>query len=170
MSDLVSLTPSVLAAGGAILFLLLLLALLMVRRSQLRHSDMLRQQIRHFDKELQKANKQALEVRSVMVGLGQQVSEQQDIILHLSERLKELENADTDGRMYSRASKMVKLGADINELIEECELPKAEAELMLSLQKKMSGREAIPPLSSDPEQRSSAGNQQRSARKPVRRS
>ncbi|QXO18163.1 MULTISPECIES: DUF2802 domain-containing protein [Vibrio] len=169
MSDWVSLTPSVLAAGGAILFVLLLLALLMVRRSQRRHSDMLRQQIRHLDKELQKANKQALEVRSVMVGLGQQVSEQQDIILHLSERLKELENADTDGRMYSRASKMVKLGADINELIEECELPKAEAELMLSLQKKMSGREAIPPLSSDPEQRSSAGNQQRSARKPVRR-
>lgn len=30
---------------------------------------------------------------------------------------------------------MVQLGADINELIEECELPKAEAELMLSLQK-----------------------------------
>lgn len=169
MSDLLSLTPSVLVAGGLLLFVAFILTLLGLRRSQVRHADMMRQQIRHLDKELQKANKQALEVRSVMVGLGQQVSEQQDIILHLSERLKELENADTDGRMYSRASKMVKLGADINELIEECELPKAEAELMLSLQKKMSGRESIPPLSSDPEQRQAAADAKRAARKTARR-
>ncbi|MDW1809124.1 DUF2802 domain-containing protein, partial [Vibrio sp. Vb2362] len=38
----------------------------------------------------------------------------------------------------------------INELIEECELPKAEAELMLSLQKKLAGKEKIPPLSGQP--------------------
>lgn len=170
MSDLLSFTPSVLVAGGGIVLIAIILALLGLRHSLRRQTDMLRQQLRHLDKELQKANKQALEVRSVMVGLGQQVSEQQDIILHLSERLKELENADTDGRMYSRASKMVKLGADINELIEECELPKAEAELMLSLQKKMSGRESIPPLSSDPERRQAAAGDKRVARKPVRRS
>ncbi|MDW2334509.1 DUF2802 domain-containing protein, partial [Vibrio sp. 1069] len=88
--------------------------------------------------------------RSVVVGLGQKVTEQQDIIQHLNERIRELEHADTDGRLYSRATKMVQLGADINELIEECELPKAEAELMLSLQKKLAGKEKIPPLSSQP--------------------
>ena len=86
----------------------------------------------------------------MVVGLGQKVSEQQDVIQHLNERIRELEHADTDGRLYSRASKMVQLGADINELIEECELPKAEAELMLSLQKKLAGKEKIPPLSSQP--------------------
>ncbi len=72
------------------------------------------------------------------------------MIQHLNERIRELEHADTDGRLYSRASKMVQLGADINELIEECELPKAEAELMLSLQKKLAGQEKIPPLSGQP--------------------
>ena len=82
--------------------------------------------------------------------IGQKVTEQQDIIQHLNERIRELEHADTDGRLYSRASKMVQLGADINELIEECELPKAEAELMLSLQKKLAGKEKIPPLSGQP--------------------
>ena len=91
-----------------------------------------------------------------MVGLGQKVSEQQDIIQHLNERITELEQADNDGRLYSRASKMVQLGADINELIEECELPKAEAELMMSLQKKIAGQEKVPPLESSPERQRSA--------------
>jgi len=79
------------------------------------------------------------------------VGEQQDIIQHLNERITELEQVDNDGRLYSRASKMVKLGADINELIEECELPKAEAELMMSLQNKIAGKEKVPPLESSPE-------------------
>ncbi|EKO3383329.1 DUF2802 domain-containing protein [Vibrio fluvialis] len=168
MADLAWLTPPVIAGGSVLIVLLLLLALLRLRRSSSKQADYFRQQLRHLDKELQKSNKQVLEVRSVMVGLGQKVSEQQDIILHLNERLKELENADTDGRLYSRASKMVKLGADINELIEECELPKAEAELMLSLQKKLSGKEAIPPLTSHPERKVAAPGDKRPARKPSR--
>jgi hypothetical protein len=32
---------------------------------------------------------------------------------------------------------MVELGADVNELMQECDLPKAEAELLLRLQQKM---------------------------------
>lgn len=168
MADLAWLTPPVIAGGSVLIVLLLLLALLRLRRSSSKQADYFRQQLRHLDKELQKSNKQVLEVRSVMVGLGQKVSEQQDIILHLNERLKELENADTDGRLYSRASKMVKLGADINELIEECELPKAEAELMLSLQKKLSGKETIPPLTSHPERKVAAPGDKRPARKPSR--
>jgi hypothetical protein len=105
-----------------------------------------RQQKRSLDKDVEKCNKQLLEVRSVLVGLGQKASEQEEIIVHLTERILELENVDNDGRLYTRANKMVRLGADINELIEECELPKAEAELMLSLQKKIAGKEKVPPL------------------------
>jgi uncharacterized coiled-coil protein SlyX len=128
----------VIAGAIALVVLLLLLLLLRVKASQRKVADQLRQQNRHLDKELQKSSKQLLEVRSVVVGLGQRVSEQHDIIQHLNERITELEQEDSDGRMYSRASKMVQLGADLNELIEECELPKAEAELMMSLQKKNS--------------------------------
>ncbi len=141
------------AAGLAALLLLLLIMLLRVKRSQRVTADSLRQKNRSLEKELQKNTKQLLEVRSVMVGLGQKLSEQQDIIQHLNERIVELEQADSDGRLYSRATKMVQLGADINELIEECELPKAEAELMMSLQKKLAGKEKVPPLASSPEQR-----------------
>ncbi|ELF5325132.1 flagellar transcriptional regulator FlrD [Vibrio cholerae] len=153
MVDLIWLTPPVIAGGSVFVVLCIMLALWRLKRGQHRQSETLRQQIRNLDRELQKSNKQLLEVRSVMVGLGQKVSEQQDIIRHLNERLLELENTDADARMYTRASKMVQLGADLNELIQECELPKAEAELMMSLQNKLAGKESIPPLESHPEVR-----------------
>ncbi|HEJ2459649.1 TPA: flagellar transcriptional regulator FlrD [Vibrio cholerae] len=153
MVDLIWLTPPVIAGGPVFVVLCIMLALWRLKRGQHRQSETLRQQIRNLDRELQKSNKQLLEVRSVMVGLGQKVSEQQDIIRHLNERLLELENTDADARLYTRASKMVQLGADLNELIQECELPKAEAELMMSLQNKLAGKESIPPLESHPEVR-----------------
>ncbi len=151
MSELTSLMSPVVAGGIALLVMLIVLVWISLHRALVKQADYFRQQARHADKEQQKVNRQLLEVRQVVVGLGKTVGDQQDIIKHLNERLKELENADTDARLYSRASKMVKLGADIDELIEECELPKAEAELMLSLQKKLQGKEAIPPLTSHPE-------------------
>ncbi|THE32928.1 DUF2802 domain-containing protein [Vibrio cholerae O1 biovar El Tor] len=153
MVDLIWLTPPVIAGGSVFVVLCIMLALWRLKRGQHRQSETLRQQIRNLDRELQKSNKQLLEVRSVMVGLGQKVSEQQDIIRHLNERLLELENTDADARLYTRASKMVQLGADLNELIQECELPKAEAELMMSLQNKLAGKESIPPLEGHPEVR-----------------
>lgn len=150
MAEETLLSLPLILGGLAFVFLVLLLLQLRVRAGLQKQMDQQRAQSRHADKETQKLNKQLLEVRSVVVGLGQKVTEQQDVIQHLNERIRELEHADTDGRLYSRASKMVQLGADINELIEECELPKAEAELMLSLQKKLAGKEKIPPLSSQP--------------------
>lgn len=162
--DMSWMTSAPVVAGAiALIFLFICLALFRLKRGQVRSSEHLRQQNRHLDKELQKANKQLLEVRSVVVGLGQKVSEQQDIIQHLNERITELEQADSDGRLYSRASKMVQLGADVNELIEECELPKAEAELMMSLQNKISGKEKVPPLETRP-QRQKFATKKRSAK------
>ncbi len=147
MADVNLLSLPFIAGSLAFVMLLLFVFPLRIRSALLKKIDQQRVQVRQADKDLQKLNKQLLEVRSVVIGLGQKVTEQQDVIQHLSERIRELEHADTDGRLYSRASKMVQLGADINELIEECELPKAEAELMLSLQKKLAGKEKIPPLS-----------------------
>ncbi|NOI12674.1 DUF2802 domain-containing protein [Vibrio hepatarius] len=151
----------VLAGSLAAVVVLVLIVFMRMKRSQARAFEHARQQNRKLDKELQKANKQLLEVRSVVVGLGQRVSEQQDIIQHLNERITELEQEDSDGRLYSRASKMVQLGADINELIEECELPKAEAELMMSLQKKIAGKEKVPPMESNPERQRALARQRR---------
>ncbi|EGQ9935930.1 DUF2802 domain-containing protein [Vibrio vulnificus] len=148
MVEMFSNSPALLVGAGLFVLLLLVVLQLRIKATLQTRLDSQGQKLRSSEKELQKANKQLLEVRSVVIGLGQRVSEQQEIIQHLTERVVELEQADTDGRLYTRASKMVQLGADVNELIKECELPKAEAELMLSLQKKIAGKEKIPPLSS----------------------
>ena len=130
----------------AFLWLLLLLTQWRMKVQFKKQQALHEEQLRQCEKNLQKQNKQLLEIRSVVVGLGQSLTEQQGVFQHFNERIQELEHTDTDGRLYSRASKMVQLGADIDELIEECELPKAEAELMLSLQKKITGEEKIPSL------------------------
>ncbi|HFQ5326410.1 TPA: DUF2802 domain-containing protein [Vibrio vulnificus] len=148
MVEMFSNSPALLVGAGLFVLLLLVVLQLRIKATLQTRLDSQGQKLSSSEKELQKANKQLLEVRSVVIGLGQRVSEQQEIIQHLTERVVELEQADTDGRLYTRASKMVQLGADVNELIKECELPKAEAELMLSLQKKIAGKEKIPPLSS----------------------
>ncbi|RQW64162.1 DUF2802 domain-containing protein [Vibrio viridaestus] len=147
--------PHLLAGFGTTLFVLLVLIFCLLRMSKNYRArfDQLRQENRTLAKDLQKSGKQIVELRSIAVGLGQSFSEQQDVMRLLAERISELEQEDKDGRLYSRATKMVKLGADIDELIEECELPKAEAELMLSLQKKLAGHEKIPPLEQNPSER-----------------
>ncbi len=143
-------SPILLIGGISIIVLLFAVVLIRIKSVLQQQVQQSRQHVRALEKELQKSSKQLLEVRSVVVGLGQRVTEQQDIIQHLNERVVELEHADTDGRLYTRATKMVQLGAGINELIEECELPKAEAELMMSLQNKLAGKEKVPPLRSNP--------------------
>ncbi|TKF22633.1 DUF2802 domain-containing protein [Vibrio genomosp. F6] len=150
MTNVLSQNIPFLIGGGVLIALLFVLALFRTKQASQKLFDASRLQTRHLEKELQKANKQLLEVRSVVVGLGQRVTEQQDIIKHLNERVVELEHVDTDGRLYTRASKMVQLGASVNELIEECEIPKAEAELMMSLQNKLTGKEKLPPLRGTP--------------------
>lgn len=69
MVDLIWLTPPVIAGGSVFVVLCIMLALWRLKRGQHRQSETLRQQIRNLDRELQKSNKQLLEVRSVMVGL-----------------------------------------------------------------------------------------------------
>ena len=66
--------------------------------------------------------KQFNELRAGTMGMSQKLAE-------MAHHLEELSD-----RQYSRASKMVELGADVNELMRECDLPKAEAELLLRLQ------------------------------------
>lgn len=47
----------------------------------------------------------------------------------------EINSESTEQKLYGRAKKMIEMGADINELVVECEIPRAEAELLISLYK-----------------------------------
>ena len=46
-----------------------------------------------------------------------------------------IDSESTEQKLYGRAKKMIEMGADIDELIVECEIPRAEAELLFSIYK-----------------------------------
>ncbi len=79
------------------------------------------------------ARKQLNELHNAALGSGQRLSELEKGILSLAERQQELVLQDPDSRLYSRAARMVELGAGVEEVMAECEIPKAEAELLISL-------------------------------------
>lgn len=75
------------------------------------------------------------EMRAGMLSIGKRVvavEEQHQELLQLQDAQK---YDDPNAKIYSRAVKMVELGADIEEIIRECELPRAEADLLMSLHK-----------------------------------
>lgn len=54
----------------------------------------------------------------------------------LEAKLHDLENQDSTSRLYTKASKLVASGASVEEIMQECDLPRAEAELVMSLHAK----------------------------------
>ncbi|CZF77220.1 MULTISPECIES: DUF2802 domain-containing protein [Grimontia] len=80
-------------------------------------------------------SKQFNELRAGSIGMSQKLAELSQRFDELLDKQNEMEMQDPDGRLYSRASKMVELGADLRELMEECDLPKAEAELLMNIRK-----------------------------------
>jgi hypothetical protein len=54
-------------------------------------------------------------------------------IEQISEHQQKMQLFDPESKLYNRAMKMVQLGAGLEEIMLECELPRAEAELLLNL-------------------------------------
>ena len=61
--------------------------------------------------------------------LHTQINTQQDI-------LSQLQTDQGDDKFYTRAIKLAKKGADIEEIVTECELPHAEVEMLISVYQK----------------------------------
>lgn len=85
--------------------------------------------------QLESLRKQMMELHSGAIGMGQRLQSVERAMQQVNERQQELTMQDPERRLYSRAAKMVELGADLDEVMSECELPKAEAELLISLRK-----------------------------------
>ena len=87
------------------------------------------------------------ELRGGIIGVGQRVLQletawqrsQQDLqmvaneIEQISEHQQKMQLFNPESKLYNRAMKMVQLGAGLEEIMLECELPRAEAELLLNL-------------------------------------
>ncbi len=61
--------------------------------------------------------------------LQNQLKEQQSLF-------EQIQNQQPEDKLYSRAFKLVELGADIEEIMRECEIPRAEADMLISIHQK----------------------------------
>lgn len=89
--------------------------------------------IKELIKTKESTKKKFGELHSVSLGTGQKILELEKRIINLDEQQQEMTVQAPENKLYTRAVKMVELGADLEEIMNECELPKAEAELLLSL-------------------------------------
>lgn len=79
--------------------------------------------------------KQFNELRAGSVGMSRKVIQLANDLDGLNDRQAEVELNDPDNRLYSRAVRLIELGADLSEVMDECEIPRAEAELLVRLHK-----------------------------------
>lgn len=80
------------------------------------------------------------EIRTGTMGLGnrikeleEQLAELQNQQVVLSDKQVVMEHQEASTPLYTRAAKLVASGASVEEIMQECDLPRAEAELLISL-------------------------------------
>ncbi|MGB1198222.1 MAG: DUF2802 domain-containing protein [Thalassotalea sp.] len=113
-------------------------------RTQLESSELL---VNQLQLSLSDAQKQLILLNEV---LSNQQIENEQVSKQLELRIKQLSKLQQDqhgaieqlalqqpeDKLYSRAQKLVSLGADVAELMSECDLPQAEAEMLVTLHQK----------------------------------
>ncbi|WP_284243469.1 DUF2802 domain-containing protein [Thalassotalea insulae] len=77
-----------------------------------------------------------LEHQQVSQQLEHRIKVIQEKLQAYQEQLTQLQQQQPQDRLYTRAQKMVALGADIEEIVQECGLPVAEAEILIAMHKK----------------------------------
>ncbi len=84
----------------------------------------------------QKLQTWQLEHQQVSQQLEHRIKVLQEKLTGYQQQLTQLQQQEPQDRLYTRAQKMVALGADINEIVQECGLPVAEAEILIAMHKK----------------------------------
>ena len=79
-------------------------------------------------------NDKSIETEQVNKQLEYRIGLLQSDVVSLQEQVKQSLEQPED-KLYSRAFKLAAKGADLDEIMTQCELPRAEAEMLLSMYK-----------------------------------
>ncbi|MBL1378361.1 DUF2802 domain-containing protein [Zobellella iuensis] len=126
----------ILAMAALMLAMVALLVAWMMWRLCQRKLEAMSRLMRELTRTRESYRKQLEELQAANIGLGKRVAELHRQLGLLQEQQQELALKDPQSKLYSRATRMVQLGADVEEIMAECEMPRAEAELLLSLHRK----------------------------------
>ncbi|QBJ63461.1 MULTISPECIES: DUF2802 domain-containing protein [unclassified Pseudoalteromonas] len=123
------------AIAGLVFGLFSLLLIVMFKKRYANELDAQLQQFKDSSEQIDILRSEVSELRTGLLSIGKRVLEVEQQNQELIQQQAAQKYDDPDAKIYSRAVKMVELGADLDEVIRECELPRAEAELLFSLHK-----------------------------------
>lgn len=126
------------ALSGVVTSVLLFAVLWWAHRRHARQVSALKLLFKEQQRQISGLEKQLHELRCGALGVGNRVQHVEGKLAQALERQDELAkvNNDPQSKLYGHAMKMIELGASIDEIIKECDLPRAEAELLVSLHSK----------------------------------
>ena len=73
------------------------------------------------------------EIREGLSDTAARLAEAEKDLQDIADRLNEVESQDPDAKLHSRAVKMAQHGAPLAEIIDECEIKEAEAQLIYKM-------------------------------------
>ena len=103
-----------------------------------KNQKFLKQQLEESNAQTEILRSEIAELRSGLMSVGKRLLACENFAKDLAQQQAAQKYDDPDAKIYSRAVKMIELGADLEEIMQECEIPRAEAELLLSLHQKQS--------------------------------
>ncbi len=81
------------------------------------------------------ANNQQTEAQARTLVITRHLKELEEKQVSIENELRELKLQDPSLRLYQRAAELVKQGATTDEIIEACDIPRAEAEMLVMVHK-----------------------------------
>ena len=118
------------------------LYILSLKRSVLKAQEQQTSLVNDLSKEVQGAC-------SGSIGVGRKAMQLEKQVLLLKERIEEMANNDPAKVSYSEASRLVELGAGIEDLMNTCGISRPEAELVSALTASKKSNESIPVLTAE---------------------
>lgn len=94
-----------------------------------------RSAIENLDAKTNNLSNELHEIRSGNYGVINKVKELVQEVEQLQSAQQSLADQDPQVRFYSKAAKLISQGASLEDVIKECDIPSAEAELLFSLHK-----------------------------------
>ena len=88
----------------------------------------------------QQCQESQTENEQVSKQLEHRIKVNQEQLNNQLQSLEQLLQQQPEDKLYTRAQKLVELGADIAEIMRECDIPRAEAEMLLSVHRQKSAK------------------------------
>ena len=123
----------------SILFLLISISLILIIVMGLKLSesfkrvDELSSQVNDVQSELRRLADEFHEVRTGAMGLGKSVNTVKSDLAALQGRIEQVADMDPATKIYSQAVELLQSGMSIEHVMAECDLPRAEVELLANL-------------------------------------